>query len=258
MQLRVLGCMEVAQDGLAIPIQGARRRSVLATLALNPGEIISVEKIIDAVWGQTPPATARNTVQSHMSALRKLVGDPGSIVNRKPGYQILLPELGTDVLFVQKLLAQAGEATGPADRLPLLRRALAQWRGTSLADVGESSYLSWQATSLEELRTTIHENAMTDQLRLGQHQMVIPDLDILRATHPFRERPVRLLMTALFRDGRSSDAFAAYQRLRDVLRDELGIAPSRLTVDLHRRIQRSDVSLLTPPAINITRRVDSK
>jgi DNA-binding SARP family transcriptional activator len=148
---------------------------------------------------------------------------------------------------VHGLLGKAEKTVTPVERLPLLRQALTYWRGTPLADVVESPYLSHQANSLEELKTATQENCLTDHLRLGQHQEVIPELDSLSSANPFRERLVRLLMTALFRDGRAADALAAYRRLSELLRDELGIVPARPTTALHGRIQRGDVSLLTPP-----------
>jgi DNA-binding SARP family transcriptional activator len=247
MQLRVLGCVDIVRDNQVFSVPGARRRSVLATLALRPGEVVGVEGIIDAVWAETPPATARNTVQAHIAALRKLIGRPGCLISRSPGYILSVPESGTDLATVRGLLARAKRVTGPGERLPLLRQALTHWRGTALADVAESPYLSRQANSLGELQTTTQEDFMADQLRLGRHQSVIPELVALCSTNPFRERLARLLMTALFRDGRTTDALAAYHRLSELLGDELGVAPGRLTTILHRRIQQGDVSLLTPP-----------
>ncbi len=228
-------------------VPGARRRSVLATLALRAGEVVSVERIVDAVWDEAPPATARNTVQAHVAALRKFMGVPDCLVSRAPGYVLSLPESGTDLTVVQGLLVKAEKTMTPAERLPLLRQALTYWRGTALADVVESPYLSHQASSLEELKTATQENCLTDHLRLGQHQKVIPELDFLCSANPFRERLVRLLMTALFRDGRAADALAAYRRLSELLREELGILPALRTTTLHGKIQRGDVSLLTPP-----------
>jgi DNA-binding SARP family transcriptional activator len=247
MQLRVLGCVDIVRNDQVSSVPGARRRSVLATLALRPDEVVSFERIIDAVWAEAPPATARNTVQAHVAALRKLIGVPGCLVNRSPGYILSLPEPSTDLAAVRGLLARAKMVTNPIERLPLLRQALTHWRGAALADVAASPYLSRQANSLGELRTTTQEDFMADQLRLGQHQSVIPELETLCSTNPYRERPVRLLMTALFRDGRTADALAAYHRLSELLADELGVVPGRLTTILLRRIRRSDASLLRPP-----------
>ena len=248
MYLRILGQIEVVRDGQVIVVAGARRRSLLATLALDPGRTISFDRLIDAVWDEAPPATARNTVQVHVAALRKVLGIPEYLISRDPGYQLRLPSPGTDLVSFRQALAEVAAASGPHQRLPMLAEALALWRGNALADVALTPYLSRYAASLDELYTTTREDLLADRLRVGQHQDTIAELELLGSEHPFRERTVRLLMTALYRDGRASEAIRAYDALRDRLRDELGVEPARQTASIGRRIVRADPSLLAPPA----------
>ncbi|MGL5825345.1 MAG: AfsR/SARP family transcriptional regulator [Nocardioides sp.] len=240
--------MEFVRDGgAAASIAGARRRALLATLGLNLGHTVTVDRIIDAVWGAAPPATVRNTVQVHIAGLRKVLGSPDCLAYRSPGYVLRLPEPGTDLAAVRHLVARADGADEPAERVPLLAEALRHWRGAALTDVVASHYFAAQAASLDELRTTIYERLLTDRLRLGQHRAAIPELEQVGREHPFRERPVRLLMTALYRDGRTYDAHHAFRALSDRLRDELGVQPTRHTVVTWRRILQGDPRLLAPP-----------
>ncbi|MGL5810930.1 MAG: AfsR/SARP family transcriptional regulator, partial [Nocardioides sp.] len=198
--------MEVVGDGRVTAVTGPRRRSLLAALALELGQLVSVDRIIDAVWDDAPPLTARNTVQVHVAALRKVLGTSTYLVSRPPGYVLQLPAPGTDLASVHHLLAEAANADGPHDRVGLLEAVLDHWSGPTLADIAPSTYLSGHAASLEDLRTTTRERLLADRLRLGQHRAAIPELERMGHEHPFRERPVRMLMVAFYRDGRTRDA----------------------------------------------------
>lgn len=246
MLVRMLGNVDIEHQGREIVIPGERRSSVLATLALHPGELVSVDKIVDAVWGDAPPVTARNTIQSHIAFLRKVIGIPHAIVNRQPGYVLSLPAPATDLTVVEALIARADRATGSAERVPLFEQALACWRGSPLQGVSGSTYFRQYADVLQQLRLTTTERLLVDQLRLGQHLEVISAIAALVAQDPSRERPVQLLMTALYRSGRTSEALAAYRRLQESLRDELGLEPSPRTAAVHRRILQRDLALLVP------------
>src|SRR3954453_7554345 len=152
MQFRLLGSVDILDEGRVVQVPGERRRSVLATLALRAGEVVSIDKIVDAVWDEAPPATARNTVQAHVSALRKIAGSPEAITAKPPGYVLTAPPPATDLVAVQALIGRAERADGPTERVRLLGEALSYWRGASLADATGSAYLARHADSLDQLR----------------------------------------------------------------------------------------------------------
>lgn len=246
MLIRLLGNVDALGDEGEVPIRGERRRSVLAALALRPGELVSVDRIVDAVWGEDPPATARNTIQVHVGYLRRTLGAPEVIAGRAPGYVLSLPGPATDVAVVDDLLARATVAAGPAERLPLLEKAASYWRTTPLADVGESAYLARHAHVLDELRLTTTERLLADHLRQGHHTEVVDQIATLVAEQPDRDRPTQLLMTALYRCGRRAEALAAYGRLEATQRATLGVEPGPALQSLHGRILRGDPDLHVP------------
>src|SRR2546430_239396 len=135
MQVRLLGPVDVVVDGEARAVRGLRRKAVLAVLALHAGEVVSTGRLADAVWGQDPPATAVNTLQSHVSYLRTVLGDKGAIVARPPGYLLDLCADGTDVRAVERLLRRGAQAPEPAGAVRHLQQAMGLWRGRPLADV---------------------------------------------------------------------------------------------------------------------------
>ncbi len=135
MQVRLLGPLDVMADGEPRQVGGLRRGAVLAVLALNGGEVVSTDHLLDAVWADAAPPTAANTLQSHVSALRNILGNKAAIRARPPGYVLDLGADGTDVRSAERLLRQGEQAASPADAVRHLRDALALWRGQPLADV---------------------------------------------------------------------------------------------------------------------------
>ena len=252
LRVRLLGPIEVMDGERVVPVPGSRRASVLATLALRPGDLVSVDRIIDAVWEDGPPATARNTVQSHIAYLRRLLGSGdadaagSALVGRPPGYLLTLPAPATDLVEVETVLAEAATSRDPAERVPLYEAALSRWHGNALDGAGGSGYLRRHADRLDTLRVTTTESLLADRLRLGRHQDALPDLEHLVAEHPLRERPAQLLITGLYRAGRAAEALAAYDRLVASLRRELDAAPSRSLVTLRDRVRDGDRALLVP------------
>ena len=128
-RVRLLGPVDVMVDGRLRPVRGLRRRAVLATLALHGGETVGTSRLVDAVWGQTAPSTALNTLQSHVSYLRKVLGSKAAILARPPGYVLGLGGDGTDVQLAERLLRQGMRAADPVQGVRDLREALALWRG---------------------------------------------------------------------------------------------------------------------------------
>ena len=238
----------LAEDGPK-PVQGLRRKAVLAALALHAGEVVSTDTLVDAVWGERAPATASNTLQSHVSYLRTVLGDRAAIMARAPGYMLALGGEATDKLVAERLLREGTQATDPAQAVRQLRQALAMWRGRSLANVAASVWLEQQAERLDLLRMRV-ERALTEaRLAAGEHQQLLPDLERLAQENPLDEQIHAQFMVALYRCGRQADALARYHRLRETLDEELGIEPSQPLRDLETAILRQDPTLVVAPVI---------
>jgi predicted ATPase/DNA-binding SARP family transcriptional activator len=244
-QVRLLGPVDIS-GGPPPELTGERRRSLLAALAVHAGDLVSVDKIMEAVWDGEPPVTAHNTVQSHVAHLRRLLGGPDAIEHRARGYALRLSAPATDLAAVRELLTEADRLDDPAERVPLLTLGVTMWRGRSLAGVGPSAYLERHAAAVEELRLHTLERLYADRLRLGEHLEVADALRELLAEHPEAELLARIAMVALTRAGLPSDALAVYDQLRRHLQDALGVGTSRATERLRQRIKRADPALLVP------------
>jgi YVTN family beta-propeller protein len=250
-KFHVLGPLEVVRDGVAIPLHRPRLRAVLALLLLHANEVVSSDRLIDALWGDDPPRNAANALQTTISRLRKqlLNGENGAgevIRTRPPGYVIQVPPEDLDLTRFERLVQQGREdlQTGrPEAASRALRDALANWRGPALADVEYGDFLQREAERLEEERVATLELRIDADLACGRHPTLVGELEALVAENPYRERLRGQLMLALYRSGRQAEALAAYQDGRRLLVDELGIEPSRALQELERSILRQDPSL---------------
>jgi DNA-binding SARP family transcriptional activator len=246
MRVRLLGPVDVMVDGEERPVAGLRRKAVLATLALHAGEVVSTDRLVDAVWGETAPLTALNTLQHHVSHLRAVLGGKAAILSRPPGYLLDLGEYGTDVQLAERLLRQGTQSADPRQGAQELRQALALWRGRPLADVAGLAWLEDQAGRLDLLCQQIRRALFQARLAAGEHLHLVPELEQMAADHPLDEQVHAQLIVALYRCGRQADALSAYQRLRATLAEELGIDTSRPLRDLETAILRQDPSLDAP------------
>jgi len=246
---RLLGPLTATIEGVPVEVGGDKRRALLAALLLRAGEVVPRDELIDALWGEEPPDTARNTLQVYVSQLRKLLPD-GLLETTPSGYRLAVDASAVDV-FEFESLAQAGrsaltigDATGAAETL---RRALELWHGTPV-DVSQI-----EALRLEEIRLTALEDRIDADLALGRHAQLVGELEGLVAEHPLRERLRGQLMLALYRAGRQADALAVYQRARRTLVEELGIEPGESLRRLERAILEQDQSLNVHPAATARR-----
>src|SRR5262249_9011998 len=246
MQIRLLGPVDCVVHGEPRPVHGLRRKAVLAVLALHGGGIVSTDYLADAVWGDAPPPTAVNTLQSHVSYLRDVLGAKAAILARPPGYVLELPGDGTDVQMAERLLEQGTRSADSAEAVLHLQGALALWRGRPLADLADLAWLSAQAERLDLLRMRIRQALSQARLAAGEHAQLVPELEQLVADYPLDERMHGQLMLALYRSGRQADALAVYHRLRHTLGEELGIDPSQVLRDLEAAILRQDPCLDAP------------
>jgi YVTN family beta-propeller protein len=250
-EFRVLGPLEVVRDGVTIPLHRPRLRALLALLLLHANEVVSSDRIIDALWADDPPQNATNALQTTVSRLRKqlLDGDNGVaeiIRTRSPGYVIEVAPDDLDLARFERLVQQGREAlqAGRAETASrVLRDALATWRGPALADIQYEGLLQRELERLEEERVTALELRIDADLACGRHAALVGELEALVAENPYRERLRGQLMLALYRSGRQAEALAAYQDGRRLLVDELGIEPSRALQQLERSILRQDPNL---------------
>ena len=241
MEFRILGPLELAHDGHGIALAAARERIVMAMLLLEAGHVLPVDRLIEGVWGEEPPATARGQIQNCVSTLRRriLAAEGRDLIRtRTPGYLLQLDEGALDLhVFEQRLtqgraLAAAGDAGGASRRL---RGALALWRGPALADV-DSRLVQLGVTRLNERRTAVLGECLDGELAAGADLELVGELAELVEAHPLHERFKALLMRALYRGGRQAEALEVYRRAREVLLDELGVEPGEELRRLHQAI----------------------
>jgi DNA-binding SARP family transcriptional activator len=245
LEVRLLGPIEVERGGEPVALGGQKPRTLFAVLALEPGRVVSADRLVEALWPGDPPETAAHAVQVYVSQLRKVLGPV--IATRAPGYVLeLAPERVDAHRFAR--LAQDGRAAlesgDPASAEVVLREALALWRGPALADFLYEPFAQTQIARLEELRTVVVEERIEADLALGRHGELVSELEALVRAERLRERPRAQLMLALYRSGRQADALAAYRDARKTLVEELGIDPGPELRELEAAILRQDDSLL--------------
>jgi predicted ATPase/DNA-binding SARP family transcriptional activator len=238
-EFRLLGPVEVVGEGGALALGGPKQRALLAELLLRRGSAVPRERLVDALWGDKPPASAISSLQVYVHGLRRAVG-PDRFETRGNAYRVCLEPEELDVARFERLLAEARDAP-PAHAEELLASALALWRGDALADLGDSPVRA-AASALEDLRLQALELRADARLALGEHREVVAELEELVAAEPYRERFREQLVLALYRSGRQQDALDAYQDARRTL-DELGVEPGPSLRELERAILRQDPSL---------------
>ena len=247
-QFSLLGPVSMSLDGEPIALGGQKRRALLAVLLLDANRVVSRDRLIDALWGEEPPDTARNTLQVYVSQLRKLL--PEGVLETAPaGYQLVTDAEAVDLFEFIRLSEEGRTALGAGDAAraaDTLRAALALWRGAPLADLSWEPFAQSEIVRLEELRLAALEERIDADLALGRHGQLVAELERLVAEQPMRERFRAQLMLALYRSGRQADALAVYQRARRTFVDELGIEPSDSLRRLERAILAHDPSLNIP------------
>jgi DNA-binding SARP family transcriptional activator len=214
---------------------GPKERLLLALLLTRPNQVVSVEALIEGLWGDRPPPTAAKTLQSHVMRVRRAL-EPGRgrgaaaqvLVTREPGYLLRVPPGALDAARFEELVARARRIRSegqPVAAAAMLREALGLWRGQAFQEFLDCDLGAAEADRLAELRLVALEDRVEVDLELGRHRELVAELDGLVRDHPLRERVWAQLMLALYRSGRQADALLAYQRARSVLVEELGIDP---------------------------------
>ena len=244
-QFLVLGSVEVVQEGDGdIALGGPKQRAVLAHLLLRANNLVPTEVLIDEVWGEEPPETVRNTLQTYAARLRKALG-PGRLEGSRAGYVLRADPSEVDAHRFQSLLRDARRLLpiDPTAAVAAFDHALSLWRGPAFGDLAGEPSIGAEVARLEELRLGAIEDRIEALLTLGEPGQVIGELETLTARHPLHERFWGQLMLALYREGRQADALAAFQRARGLLADELGIDPSPELRKIHERILQQSPDL---------------
>jgi DNA-binding SARP family transcriptional activator len=251
---RLLGPLEVRHGGVLVPVTAAKQRVLIAVLALAAGEPVTVDRLTASLWGERPPASARNTLLNYVLRLRHTLQTgtrPCPLVTSSAGYCLDVDADATDVHRFDSLLRQArGDAAAgePKAALGLLDEALSWWRGEPLVDVPSELLHREVVPRLVEQRLAAQEDRIDLHLRLGRHRELIPELVALTTAHPLRERIWAQLMLALYRCGRTGEALDTYHRSGKLLAEELGLDPGPELQRLHQAILTNDPDLtITDP-----------
>jgi DNA-binding SARP family transcriptional activator/ABC-type transport system substrate-binding protein len=248
MRFGVLGPLLAEIDGHLLALPGRKQQALLALLLLNANRPVSRASLVDGLWGERPPASADHAFETHVSRLRKTLGGASRLRTETSGYRL---EVGADELDLDtfRRLLEDGRAAAvhgePEEAARVLRRALALWRGAPLAGI-EEPFAELERGRLEELRLTALEERIDADLARGEAAALVAELRALVADEPFRERPRRQLMLALYRSGRQADALEAYQQARRQFVDELGIEPAADLRELEQAVLRQDPALVAP------------
>jgi DNA-binding SARP family transcriptional activator len=241
MDFRLLGPLEVAGNEGSLTLGGTKQRSLLAMLLLHANQVVSTDRLIDALWGASPPITCGKSIQVYVSRLRKAIGD-SRLVTHAPGYVLYVDPAELDLAHFEQLVAEARRAA-PESASAKLREALALWRGPPLGDLAYEQFAQAEIARLEEMRLGAVELRLESDLALGRHAELVAELETVVARHPLRERFRYQLMLALYRSGRQAEALEAYRQARQELSDELGLEPSESLKQLEAAILRQDPDL---------------
>jgi DNA-binding SARP family transcriptional activator len=240
----VLGPLEVRSGDQAVRVGGTRQQTVLALLGMEPNRVVTMEQLIDGVWGEVPPPTARSQIHIAVSMLRRALPDDAreQVRTQGPGYLLQACEDSLDMLRFAGLcgrsraLTQGGDLPAAADQL---HAALGLWRGPVLAGL-DSRAVREGAARLDEQRLAAVEERIRLDLELGRHRRLVGELQELVDQHPLRENFHGQLMTALSRSGRQAEALQCYWRIRNRLVEELGLEPGEELRRVERQILRGE------------------
>lgn len=274
MRINVLGPIEVIDDNdvkYPIELQGQRQRALLASLILGADQVVSVDRLIDALWCDEPPGSAPAKVRAHISTLRKLLsrasGGTTPILTRPPGYLLSTNSIEIDKSKHDNLVREGRQALYMGDSRrasDLFTTALSLWRGPAFADVASAS-IRREADSLDEIRMLVMEDRAEADLQLGRYIHVITTLSPVVAAYPLRERIRALLMIAMYRRGSRAEALTVYRTGHQAIINDLGLEPGPSLRRLHQLILNDafELHVATPdelldPALSANKNLGSQ
>ena len=250
MEVRILGPLEVTRGGTPLALGGTKQRAVFAMLALRVNRVVSMDFLVDGLWGTAPPTDPTNVVQVYLSRLRKALHPAGTpetrttaaLIRRKPGYLLQLDPEHLDLHRFQRLAREGSQLlpAAPDAAAAALTDALGLWRGVPLAEFTEEPFARDEIPRLEELRLNALTARIQADLAVGRHAELIGELEDLTVRYPLHEGLRGQLMLSLYRSGRQAEALEAYRRAREVFADELGIDPGRDLQDLEAAVLAHD------------------
>ncbi|XRQ10805.1 BTAD domain-containing putative transcriptional regulator [Actinomadura welshii] len=255
---RLFGPLEVADgSGRVLDLGTRKQRALLAMLALEPGRVVSLDRLIDELWAGEPPARATRTLQAYIAHLRRALEPeraprtpPAVLLTRDPGYRLAVPPERID-LWRFTAGADEGRAAiargAHAEAVEILDGALGLWRGDPLGEFADRDFARPVLTRLTELRAAAQEDRFDAKLALGEAGSLVPGLEALVEERPYRERAWSLLVLALYRAGRQADAVDALRRVRARLSDDLGLRPGPELRELERSVFEQSPGLRLPP-----------
>jgi len=251
----LLGPLSAHLNGKPVAPSAAKQRQVLALLALNAGRVVTVSTLIEELWGDNPPRSYSTTLQTYILQLRNAVEAAApddscarqALGTRHCGYLLEEGACQTDVEEFTRLVRAGREAAERGDQgaaAEQFERALALWRGPALVDARTGPILELEVASLEETRLGVLERRIEADLALGRHADMLGELTLTAARNPMNENLCMYLMIALYRSGHVGRSLEAFQRLRSVLQEDLGVEPCS-------RLQRLQAAILSgDPALD--------
>ena len=251
-EYRVLGPLAVVADGAAAGLGGPKQRTAIAVLVAAAGRAVSVDTLLQAIYGEDAAPRSRATLHTYVSNLRNVLGDV--IVRQGDSYVLNCADATIDAARFEDAYRNATRLHAADDVAPRLREALAMWRGHPYADIDAHGVLDGEVTRLAELRLSAIEARIEADMAAGRHGEVVAELDALTVEHPFREHLRAMHMLALYRSGRQAEALRAFGRTRDTLVEDLGVDPSPELRELEQRILVHDRDLLIAVGPKVQRR----
>ncbi|MFI7439381.1 BTAD domain-containing putative transcriptional regulator [Nonomuraea indica] len=259
LEFRLFGPLEVAAGGRgALDLGTRKQRALVAMLALEPGRVVSLDRLIGQLWADEPPAGATRTLQAYIAPLRRALEPerlprtpPKVLLTREPGY---LLDIASGQVDLWRFTAWAEEgraalARGAHDRaVEVLELALGLWRGEPLGEFADHEFARPVIAQLAETRVASLENSFDARLARAEAASLVPGLEALVEDEPYRERAWSLLVLALYRAGRQADALAALRRVRTRLDADLGLTPGPELRKLEEAVFGQSPGLLLPPA----------
>lgn len=237
--IRVLGPVDVLTSDGPTAVGGSQARTVLAALTVGVGHAVTVDFLCQALWGDNPPDSADNTLQSYISDLRRILGAE-AIVRVDHSYELEVAPQSIDAVRFETLLGRAiGAKDDPAERSHLCRDALGLWRGRPFGDLADDEPFRLETYRLDELRLATIELSIEADLALGNHELALGELLAVTEEHPYREHLWYLLIETLADHGRRVEALRASRRFRNVLAG-VGIEAGEELQRLEQRILQGD------------------